>query len=152
MDLDKILVVTFSGVRPAEEDAVKALIAACDLHTDDLTIEKLRHFVVARKGDAIIGVVGVELFPPHALLRSLVVAEAHRGQGVAAQLVEAAERYARSAGVESLYLLTLTAENLFRKCGYQKFSRASAPEALQATGEFKSLCPESAVCMHKHVA
>lgn len=152
MDIDKILVVTFSGVRPAEEEAVKTLIAACDLHTDDLSIEKLRHFVVARKGDAIIGVVGLELFPPHALLRSLAVAEAYRGQGIAAQLVEAAERYARSVGVESLYLLTLTAENLFRKCGYIELRRASAPDAIQATGEFNSLCPESAVCMHKHIA
>jgi amino-acid N-acetyltransferase len=152
MDLDKILVVTFSGVRPAEEDAVKILIAACDLHTDDLTVEKLRHFVVARKGDALVGVVGLELFPPHALLRSLAVAGAYRGQGIAAQLVEAAERYARSAAVESLYLLTLTAEGLFRKCAYQKIRRASAPASLQDTAEFKSLCPDAAVCMQKQIA
>ncbi len=43
MDLDKILAVTFSGVRPGEEDAVSAMIAACDLHTEDLSVEKLRH-------------------------------------------------------------------------------------------------------------
>jgi amino-acid N-acetyltransferase len=151
MDLDHILVLAFSGVRPAEEDAVKTLIAACDLHTADLTTEKLRHFVVARKGDALIGVVGLELFPPHALLRSLAVAEGHRGQGIALQLVEAAERYARSADVKSLYLLTMTAEGLFGKCAYQKVQRVSAPDALQATNEFKSLCSDSAVCMHKRI-
>ncbi len=152
MDLDKILFVTFSGVRPAEEEAVKALIAAGGLHSDDLTSEKLRHFVVARKGDALVGVVGLELFPPHGLLRSLAVAEAHRGQGIAAQLVEAAERYARSAAVESLCLLTLTAEGLFRKCAYRKIRRASAPAPLQGTVEFKSLCPDAAICMQKQIA
>ena len=152
MDLDKILMVTYSGVRPTEEDKVKALIADCDMHTDDLTNEKLYHFVVARKGDALVGAVGLELFPPHGLLRSLVVAENHRGQGIALRLVESAERYARSADVNSLYLLTLTAEGLFGKCAYRKVRRESAPNSLQATAEFKSLCPDTAVCMHKSIS
>ncbi len=152
MDLDRILTVTFSGVRPAEEDQVKALIADGNLHTADLSNEKLRHFVVARKGDALVGAVGLELFPPHALLRSLVVAENHRGQGIALKLMEAVERYARSADVKSIYLLTLTATNLFGKCAYEKVRRDSAPDSLQATTEFKTLCPDSAVCMHKLIA
>ena len=152
MDLDNILVVTFSGVRPAEEDAVKTLIAACDLHTADITTAKLRHFVVARKGDALVGAVGLEPFLPHALLRSLAVVEEHRGQGIALKLIEAVERYARSADVKSLYLLTMTAEGLFGKCAYETVARASAPDSLQATNEFKTLCPDSAVCMYKQLA
>ena len=151
MDLDTILAVTFSGVRPEEEAAVKTLVADCDLHTSDLSIEKLRHFVVARKGDAVIGAVGLEVFPPHGLLRSLAVIEAYRGQGIARRLIGAIERHARTVGVTSIYLLTLTAAGLFDKCAYQGVSRASAPEELQTTDEFKSLCPDTATCLHKHI-
>lgn len=149
MDLDKILAVTFSGVRPEEENAVLALVADGDLRTGDLSSEKLRHFVVARKGDDVIGVVGLEIFPPHALLRSLAVSEDYRGQGIARRLVGAIERHARNVGVSSIYLLTLTAAGLFDKCTYRQVNRASAPEDLQATDEFRTLCPDSAICLHK---
>ncbi len=151
MDLDKILAVTFSGVRPGEENAVMALLEEGDLHSGDLSREKLRHFLVARKGDAVIGVVGLEVFPPHGLLRSLAVVEAYRGQGIARRLIGAIERHARNVGVRSIYLLTLTAAGLFEKCAYRQVRRESAPEDLQATEEFKTICPDSAICLHKAV-
>lgn len=147
----KILAVTLSGVRSEEEAAVRSLIASCRLPACDLTSDKLRHFLVARKGDAVIGVVGLELAPPFALLRSLAVDEAHRRQGVATQLIGAAERYGRMMGATTLYLLTLTAESFFRQCQFEKASRAGAPESLQAMEEFKTLCPDTAVCMRKHL-
>jgi amino-acid N-acetyltransferase len=152
MDLEKILAVTFSGVRPGEETAIKSLIADCELPEGDLTTAKLRHFVVARKGDAVIGAVGLEPFAPHALLRSLAVAKAYRGQGIATRLIKAVERHARQVGVDALCLLTMTAEGFFDHHGYRKISRASAPAPFQDTDEFKSLCPETAVCMQKKIA
>ncbi len=151
MDLEKILAVTVSGVRSEEETSVKTLLNACHLHTDDLNADKLRHFIVARKGDAVVGVVGLEIVPPHALLRSLAVSEAHRGQGIGTQLVEAVERYARLMGVTTLYLLTMTAENFLNRCEFLKTSRHEAPASLQALDEFKTLCPETAVCMCKKI-
>ena len=151
MDLDKILAVTFSGVRPEDENAVLALVAKCGLPTGDLSREKLRHFVVARKGDAVIGAVGLEVFSPHALLRSLVVAEDFRGKGIARRLIGAIERHGRNVGVNSIYLLTLTATGLFGKCAYRQANRATAPEDLQATDEFNTVCPESATCLHKAI-
>jgi amino-acid N-acetyltransferase len=151
MDLDKILAVTLSGVRPEDENAVLALVAGCGLHAGDLSSEKLRHFLVARKGDAAIGAVGLEVFSPHALLRSLAVAEDFRGLGIARRLIGAIERHARNVGVNSIYLLTLTAAGLFDKCGYRQANRASAPEDLQATEEFRTVCPDSATCLHKAI-
>ena len=151
MDLDTILAVTFSGVRPEEENAVLALLEGCGLQTGDLSSEKLRHFVVARKGDAVVGAIGLEVFSPHALLRSLAVAEDFRGQGIATRLIDAIERHARNVGVNAIYLLTLTAAGLFEKCAYRQVSRESAPDYLQATDEFKTLCPDSATCLHKTI-
>jgi len=65
--------------------------------------------------------------------------------------VDKIEEYARSKKIDTLYLLTLTAENFFSARGYHKTDRKSAPPALQETTEFKSLCPQTAVCMKKHL-
>ena len=95
--------------------------------------------------------VGLEQKDEVGLLRSLAVAKAWRRQGLATQLVNKIEKYARTQKVVTLYLLTLTAEDFFAARGSQKTERKSAPPALQETTEFKSLCPETAVCMKKHL-
>ncbi len=152
MDLDKILAVTVSGVRPEEEAAVKKLLFDCQLHTADLNSKKLRDFIVARKGATVVGTIGLELFPPHALLRSLAVGQDHRGQGVGAQLIGSGERYARMMGVTTLYLLTTSAVDYFGRFEFNKTNREDAPASLKATEEFRSLCPDTAVCMCKQIA
>jgi amino-acid N-acetyltransferase len=147
MDLNKILSITFSGMRPEEGPAVIELINACQLPTLDLTPEILSHFIVARKGDRVIGVIGLELCGQHALLRSLAVAEDFRRQGIAARLTAFIARYAVSYGIGTIYLLTMTAKAFFAKQGYLETDRSQAPGGIRATQEFKNLCPDTAVCM-----
>ena len=143
---------TFSGVRADEAPAVLELISACELHTEDLTPEKLRDFIVCRKGETIVGVVGLEIADSCALLRSLAVAERFRNLGIASRLVDSAQRYARSRGIGTLYLLTMTAEQFFLHQGYRSTPRSEAPEAMQHTSEFMNMCPDSAVCMRKNIS
>lgn len=149
MDLDRILDFTFSGVRPEEEAVVIELIRSAGLPVADLTPAKLRHFILMRRGEAIVGAVGLEAAVPDALLRSLVVVETYRHRRVATRLVAAIERYARSLGVTRLFLLTQTAEGFFRAQGYTPIARAQAPQRLQETAEFRDICPASAACLNK---
>ena len=149
--LNGILAITLSGVRPGEDIDVKMLLAECDLHTADLTDEMMRDFLVARKGDQIVGVIGLEVVGTDALLRSLAVAEKFRRQGVAGMLMEAIQRYARSQRLTMLYLLTLTAEAFFTRQGFEHAARDAAPAGIRATREFESLCPDTAVCMRKRI-
>jgi amino-acid N-acetyltransferase len=151
MDLNKILATTFSGMRPEEESAVIDLLSACQLPTQDLTPEMLRHFLVARKGDRVIGVIGLETCGQDGLLRSLAVAEDFRRQGIAARLVNFIARYAASHGIKKIYLLTMTAEAFFSEQGYRPMNRLQAPAGIQATREFHTLCPETAVCMCREI-
>ncbi|MCF8078126.1 MAG: arsenic resistance N-acetyltransferase ArsN2 [Desulfobacterales bacterium] len=151
MNLADILVVTVSGVRTGEEDAVRALIGGCGLSVEDITGEGLRDFLAARKESEVIGVVGLEFCGPDALLRSLAVAETHRGQGVAKLLAASAEKYARSRKAATLYLLTETADGFFAGRGYERIDRGQAPEKICATAEFSRICPDSAVCMLKPI-
>jgi amino-acid N-acetyltransferase len=97
------------------------------------------------------GVVGREVRDAAGLLRSLAVAPGRREQGLGRRLADQAEAAARDRGVRELYLLTTTAEAFFARRGFERADRASAPPDLQATAEFHSLCPSSAVCMRKRL-
>jgi amino-acid N-acetyltransferase len=130
---------------------IRRLLANSDLHHEDITTAQLKHFVLGWDGPQLVAVVGLEIKSRSALLRSLAVDADYRSRGVATSLVGQIEDYARSMEVGSLYLLTLTAEGFFNKCGYRPIARDSAPAAIQETAEFRNLCPASAVCMVRHL-
>jgi len=95
--------------------------------------------------------VGLEIKADCALLRSLAVKKTCRNQGLATDLVQRIEKYTRSLSLKRLYLLTMTAEDFFMKRGFQRTQRKSAPAGIQATAEFKDLCPVSAAFMTKQL-
>ena len=134
---------------PAE--AAKALLAAAGLPTADLAAEHFAHFIAAGPAHAPEALIGLQPYGDVALLRSLVVSPAARGTGYGSALVAEIEAYAQQLGVRELYLLTNSAEAFFSRRGYSSLDRANVPEAIRQTAEFSSLCPASAVCMHKPI-
>ena len=138
--------------RPAELDAIVALLGAAELPVEDLDIAMLDAFVVATEGEACVGVVGLEIHGSDALLRSLAVERRQRSRGLGARLVHAIETEARTRGVTALYLLTTTATTFFERMGYTAHERAAVPPSIAATTEFSSLCPDSADCLWRDLA
>ena len=136
---------------PTDEPWIRQLLILCELPQEDITPEHLRHFLVLKEKGQVIGLVGVEVLVPFGLLQSLAVNPRYRCRGFASQLVEKVEKYATSLKIETLYLLTMTAEGFFAKRGYQRVERNSVPSPLHGTTEFKNLCPASAVCMVKYL-
>lgn len=102
------------------------------------------------KGE-LIGVVGIELYLPAGLLRSLAVVQSHRGLGYSSVLVSHAEQMAAKEGVTELFLLTGTAAPLFERCGYRHTSRVEAPESISRSQQFANICPGTAAFMVKHL-
>lgn len=137
---------------PSDLAAVSTLLQRARLPIDDLTSAPgLTLWVLETEGE-LAGAVALEGVGPTArLLRSLVVAPAHQRRGLGQALVARVENDARAQGIEQLVLLTQTAQALFDRLGYQVIERASAPEHLQQSAEFRSLCPVSAVCMAKRL-
>jgi len=129
----------------------KALLAASNLPTVDITPEHCEHFYYVGRHAEPEGLIGLEILGEVALLRSLVVAEFRRATGAGTALLEHAEREAGRAGVSTIYLLTTTAERFFAKRGYRQAERASAPESIRLTREFSGLCPASSTFMVKHL-
>jgi amino-acid N-acetyltransferase len=140
------IVLTFA--EPAEEEAIRKLLIDADLPAEDFA-RHLQHFLVAKRNSTLIGVVGLESYGEFGLLRSLVVALPYRGQGFGQKLCERVFSYARELGIKELYLLTTTAEKFFPKLGFNTIDRDNIPASIQATEEFSSICPSTAVCMAK---
>ena len=114
-------------------------------------VPKLREtFSKVTYGEEVAGYFGIEKFGSVGLLRSVVMTDQMRGKGVGKRLLDAAFAQSISLQLESLYLLTNTAEGFFAKFGFEVVERKSAPESVQESHEFKSFCPDSAVCMVKH--
>lgn len=128
---------------------VRALLAAAGLPTADLTATHLADFWGCGAGENLAGAIGLEAYGAVALLRSLAVAPDWRGRGLGAALLAHAERAARQRGVQTLYLLTTTAEKFFARRGYARIPREAAPPVLQHTAEFTALCPARAACLMK---
>lgn len=102
-----------------------------------------------RDGGRIIGVVGIELFETVGLIRSLAVDKTARKSGFGRKLVAKAEEWTGEKGVETLYLLTTTANGYFSRFGYEVLPRSEAPAPIAGTSQFTELCPGSAVFMSK---
>lgn len=134
LDADALSLLTSAGLLVADlEDAVPKVFGG--LYEDD----------------TLIGIVGVELHLPFALLRSLAVERSRQGRGAGAALVRHAERLAADAGVAELFLLTTTAATLFEHCGYRHVSRDEAPDALRQSRQFAGICPGTAAFMVKRL-
>jgi amino-acid N-acetyltransferase len=128
-----------------------ALLTSAGLPASDLTGAHLAHFFYSGSAGAPNGLIGLEFRGPHALLRSLIVVPDSRSGGLGSALVEHAESYAREQGVQSLFLLTTTAESFFSRRGYALTERESAPPEIRSTREFADICPASSAFMVKRL-
>lgn len=142
--------IKYYWARPSDLAAIQSLLKQCNLPYEDIS-PHLANFMMAKIGERVIGVNGMEIYEEDALLRSLAVDMALRNRGISRELNNRILERARLLGIKNLYLLTQTVENYAAKSGFHKIDRASVPESIQATTEFKSLCPQSAVCMLKSI-
>jgi amino-acid N-acetyltransferase len=132
---------------PAVHDLLERLhlpLAGVDDHVQAL--------IVAREGSHVVGTAAVELYPDGALLRSVAVDPSRQGRRLGHQLTEAALNLARAHGADTVFLLTTTAERFFPRFGFEPITRDDVPASIQASVEFQSACPASAIVMRRRLA
>jgi N-acetylglutamate synthase-like GNAT family acetyltransferase len=132
----------------ADQPGVEELLAQCDLVALDALSQFGEQYVVAREGDQLIGVAGVEIHGSDGLLRSVAVAGDARTHGVGRALVADRIAWARQRGLHGLYLLTIGAAGYFPRFGFERVARDSAPDAIASSTEWLTHCPSSAIAMH----
>lgn len=124
---------------PAVDDGLVSALLAADLPTDDIG-EASRSFFRVEHDGRLLGYGGFELYGEHALLRSIVVPEASRGQGHGRAVVEAMLREVDIAGGRRVYLPTTTATAFFEHLGFARIDRAVAPPSILTTRQASSIC------------
>ena len=107
----------------------------------------IENFLLIFQDGSLAACAGLERYGATALLRSVAVAEQHRGEGLAQSLVAQLIDIARADGTESLLLLTITAAGFFERFGFRAISRDQAPAAVQSSVQFQGTCPASASLM-----
>ena len=136
---------------PADLPDVLSLVRRSGLPIEGIGADALRDFVIAECGGKLIGVAGLEVYQDSALLRSAAVEDSWRGTGVGRALVDRALAIAEEHGVHDIFLLTTTAEHYFPRFGFVGVDRASVPQSVQASAEFRGACPSTALVMRKEI-
>lgn len=129
----------------ADWPAIAALLTSCRLPLAGAR-EQLDSFLLAETRGAVVGCAGLERHGRTALLRSVAVAPSHQGLGLGRLLIGLQLDVAQRAQL-AVYLLTTSAAAYFPRFGFQALARGEAPEALQASPEFRGVCPASATFM-----
>jgi amino-acid N-acetyltransferase len=142
---------TIEAATAADLPAILALLARSGLPEAGLA-DHLATALVARAGGAIAGSAALEVYGEAALLRSVAVDAAWRGQGLGQALTRAALDLARRRGVVTVYLLTETAAGFFPRFGFRPVPRAAVAPAVQQSVEFTSACPASAQALALRLA
>lgn len=148
-----------TAIMPAAADdraEIEALLRAANLPPDGLDDAFPRGFAIARLDGELVGAAGVEQWDIRGLLRSVVVAGAHRGKHIGDALVAdriawatAFVREVDTVPFASMSLLTTTAAPFFERLGFHRIDRAELPAPLAASTQLQIQQCSSAVAMHR---
>ena len=142
--------VSYAFAIGTDAKSVRELLSNCGLPVEDLR-ESLGTFLLAKIGNQLAGVVGLQELGEVALLRSLAVKEQFRKSGIASNLCGKIETHSRDQGVRRLFLLTTGAQNFFSRRRYKRVERDKVPPEIRATLQFRKLCPDTAEVMVKEL-
>jgi amino-acid N-acetyltransferase len=129
---------------------IRSLLQRLDLPLDGVD-DHVKTMLVAREDGLVVGTAGLELYEDGALLRSVAVDPRLQGQHLGHELTEAALQLAERYRIGTVSLLTTTAGRFFPRCGFEPIARGDVPASVQASIEFRSACPASAIVMRKHL-
>lgn len=124
---------------PAIDEGLVAALQDADLPIDDID-EAGRSFFRVEHDGRLLGYGGFELYGEDALLRSVVVPAAGRGQGHGRDVAEALLGEIGNAGGRRIFLLTTTAAAFFEHLGFRRIGREAAPLAILATRQASTIC------------
>lgn len=136
---------------PDDLQDIKSLLESVSLPSEDID-DHQPDFLVLEYNETLIGTIGLEVYGPIALLRSLAVKKEYQFDGFGRMLYQKLILNAEGKGVKDIYLLTTTAEKYFSKKGFKRISRENVPEKIKNTVEFSTLCPKNSICMIKRLS
>ena len=136
-------------LRKATENEYRAIIhllVSNHLPTTDIYEKNITLFVGLVEGE-IVATIGIEMYEHVGLLRSLCVKEGFKNQKLGEKMLTYLLNFCAHENIQTLYLLTTTAEHYFTRFGFETITRDETPPSIQNTREFQDICPSSAIIM-----
>ena len=137
---------TFQAARENDWTQIAQLLRDSDLPLDGAEIH-IGEFLLAYDEQTLVGCAALEHYGNSGLLRSVATDKRFRGLGIGQALVRRVLDIARSERIETVVLLTTTADKFFPRFGFNVIRREEVPEAMKASAEFQGACPDSAITM-----
>lgn len=129
---------------------IVAILQEVGLMTDGLT-PGMPDFYVADIGGTIVGCAALESDGSTGLLRSVGVLSTAQGAGIGRRLVEAVHERVMDLGLESVYLLTTTADEYFSRFGYESWEEENLPSVVTGSAEYVTCSASGATTMRKEI-
>jgi amino-acid N-acetyltransferase len=143
---------SFKKATPADWPRIAELLQSAGLPLVGAEAH-LPGFLLAFRGEQVVGCAALERYNTTALLRSVAVAAGERGRGLGQELVRRLLEQARAEGFQHIILLTETAQDFFPRFGFRVIERAQVPAPALASAEFQTnCCPVSAAVMQLDLA
>ena len=96
--------------------------------SDDEISTNIRSYTLAKEKDTLVGFVALHIYSPDlAEVRSLIVSESTRGQGVGAKLVRYTLKEAEELGIKKVFSLTYE-QRFFERLSFKEIPKQSLPE------------------------
>src|SRR5437588_7084746 len=108
--------IAISGATAADLPVIRQLLITNNLPTSGID-DHWKTFIVARDGDTIVGCGGSEAYKFAALIRSVAVADSHRGRGIGRRIVRQLVDRLAARGIREYYLLTTSQQPDFCQSG-----------------------------------
>lgn len=124
------------GATPLDCDEVARLLTANGLATTDV-FHPDAFYWIARDRDLAVGCCGLEVDGRYGLVRSVAVADSHRGLGIGKALLSRCLRFAQARGMQYLYLFSKDAGDYFLHLGWQAVAVPTAAAALRRVPQVK---------------
>lgn len=132
---------------PEDRPELAALLAGAQLPLDGLDDAEV---AIAWIDGVLAGAAGLERWDRSGLLRSVAVADAHRGSGLAELLVRERLSAAWLDRLDAVYLLTQGAAGYFERFGFRAIERTALPPALARSTQLALPACSTAVAMALH--
>jgi N-acetylglutamate synthase-like GNAT family acetyltransferase len=120
----------------ADAPSIRELLTDCDLSTLEV-LEPGTLYFVARLGEKLVGVCGLEFDGESALLRSVAVDNGTRGRGIARALIDGAIRELHRRSVPVLFLFSKDTGAYFENLGWVEVPVGEAADALRQAPQVK---------------
>lgn len=137
---------------PGTDPGLSAALTAAKLPIEDLADPGRNFFAFSDASGATLGYGGYEILGPHALIRSMVVAEPDRGRGIGSAMLASLMAMAGAAGASDAWLFTKHAAQFFSHRGFRSMARYEVPPEVLASKQASSVCPITSVVMSRALA